>query len=285
MKYLMIFVLCSFTTVKLILQSRFGKKMMNGFGDTVAFNSVVFTVAALLFLKNALAASAGVWSYAAGFAFFTVLFQLSYTKALAVGNVSLTVMIVNLGMLFPVFLSAFWFHEQISVLRGVGIVLTVASFVLCVERRKEDRTRADWFLYAVLALIGNGCLFVVQKLFGESALASSKEAFVSCSFLVASCMTYALLGGWKLRKGKAEALKKPKFWLIAVAVGVILSVFQVMNTHAIATIDGTLMFPAYAGGSILLSTLVGVLLFRDRLNKKQIAGMITGAVAIVLVNM
>ena len=58
----------------------------------ITFNSFVFAFSAALFLPQIFGCSNEVWLYAAVGAAFTVIFQLLYTKALSMGNVSLTVL-------------------------------------------------------------------------------------------------------------------------------------------------------------------------------------------------
>ena len=69
--------------------------------------------------------------------------------------------------------------------------------------------------------------------------------------------------------------------LTGLAIGVVLGTFQFINTKAISEIDGLLLFPAFYGGTIVTSTLSGVLILKDRLKPKQIMSVITGVVAIV----
>lgn len=67
--------------------------------------------------------------------------------------------------------------------------------------------------------------------------------------------------------------------------GVILGLFQLLNTKAIATIDAGLLFPIYNGGTLVLTTIIGVFLFKDRLRIKQIASIIVGIFGIILINL
>jgi multidrug transporter EmrE-like cation transporter len=74
------------------------------------------------------------------------------------------------------------------------------------------------------------------------------------------------------------------FFFYAIIIGCILGCFQLLNTYAIATINGTFLFPTYAGGSIILSTALSLLWFRERLHGKQAISLIIGIVAIILMN-
>ena len=67
--------------------------------------------------------------------------------------------------------------------------------------------------------------------------------------------------------------------------GVILGIFQILNTKAIATIDAGLLFPVYNGGTLVLATIMGVFLFKDKLSRKQIASIIVGIIGIILINL
>jgi multidrug transporter EmrE-like cation transporter len=49
-------------------------------------------------------------------------------------------------------------------------------------------------------------------------------------------------------------------------------------------VDGTYFFPVYSGGAIVLSTLLGVIMFKDKISKNQVVGIILGIASIVLMN-
>jgi multidrug transporter EmrE-like cation transporter len=65
---------------------------------------------------------------------------------------------------------------------------------------------------------------------------------------------------------------------------VILAVFQLVNAFAVKTVDGTFLFPAYTGGFIVFSVFTSVFIFKEKLNLKQIIGLIIGLLALVLMN-
>ena len=74
-------------------------------------------------------------------------------------------------------------------------------------------------------------------------------------------------------------------YIFAVAVGIVLAIFQWLNTYAISIMDGSFLFPIYSGGSIILSTLVGILFFKDRLTKRQKTSIALGVIAVVIMNL
>ena len=64
-------------------------------------------------------------------------------------------------------------------------------------------------------------------------------------------------------------LKNAMDFQSGLAVGVVLGVFQFINTRAIASINGTLLFPAYNGGALILSSISSILFIKDRLTNNQ----------------
>ncbi len=281
MKYLTVAVLCLLATSKVTVQGLFAKKNIKSSRDATFFNCLIFSFAALLFLWQAVKASHQIWFFGMLFGILSVVFQVYYSKALASGNTSVTVLIVNLGMVFSIAVSVLLFEESLSLMRGIGILLVFAAFFTVTDIKAFN---LKGLAPALVAMLANGGLGVVQKLFGKSEWHTESTAFVSCSYIVAtvaSFLFYLLLA----RKTESEERnKKPSIFIYAAAAGLILAVFQLFNTYAISTVDGTFLFPAYSGGCIVFSTLSGVFILKDRLNLKQAIGVGIGVVALVFMN-
>ncbi len=283
MKYLTVLVLCFLATCKVTLQSLFSKKSVKTISDAIFFNGLIFAFSAILFLPKITNVSTAVWGYASVFALFTVLFQMTYTKALSVGNVSLTVLFVNLSMIFPVIVSATVFGEPISAFRFVGILLTVLSFFVGTDF-KAGGINGNWLFLTLCAAFANGGIAITQKVFASTEFKSQNAAFVACAYTVAaafSVIIYFIL----CLCGKPKEYKFGKnILIVSLLTGATLAIFQTLNTYAISTTDGTFLFPVYSGGSILLSTLAGIFLFRDKITKKQLCSIIVGITAVIIMN-
>jgi len=86
-------------------------------------------------------------------------------------------------------------------------------------------------------------------------------------------------------KGNVSTFKiKPSVFGFSLAIGIILGAFQLINTKAIASIDGTFLFPAYNGGTLILSSFSSVLFLKDKLTNNQKISIFIGIIAIVLMN-
>ena len=283
MKYLIVALLCTLATAKITVQGAYSKKNVKLTEDAVLFNGLIFSFAALIFSWQAINADAVIWIYSALFGVFSAAFQICYTKALSVGNVSLTVLIVNLSMIIPVAVSVFAFNESLSLTRVIGILLTLVTFFVVTDVKNTEKCSLKWVLLAMASMLANGALSVTQKIFGKTEWSSQSGAFVSRAYIVAAVLSLVVY--FFIRKrGTTSQKKNYTIFAYAAATGIILTVFQLFNTYAIATVSGTFLFPAYSGGCVVFSAILGLLIFKERLNARQAIGVSIGAVALVLMN-
>ena len=170
-------------------------------------------------------------------------------------------------------------------MRIIGIVLTVLSFTLTVDFKVKKRLSRSWFILTAAAALANGCIGITQKIFGASDFSGEKKPFVACSYAIAFLVTLSIYLLLKLKDQGLNNFKKAGTYFFAIAVGIILALFQWLNTYAISIMDGSFLFPIYSGGSIILSTLVGILFFKDRLTKRQKISITLGIIAVVIMNL
>ncbi len=282
MKYLIIFALCLISTVKMSCQSAFAKKGVKTSADSLLFISMIFAFSSLTFLPYLIYITPVIWGYAALFGICSVAFQLFYTRALSEGNVSLTVMIANFSMLIPVTISCVFFGERPSVLRIVGIALTICSFIAAVK--PEGKTTKRSLIFAILSMLANGALSTTQKFFSATEYSDKNLTFASASYLIASVLALLIYFVFAARGHKKTFQIGKKPLLAALGTGVSLGCFLALNTYATATIDGTFLFPVYAGGAIIFATVSGLIFFHDRFTVRQVISLVLGTCALVLMN-
>lgn len=284
MIYILLLILCSLATLKLSLQSSFGKKSVKNTADALYFNGLIFLFSSFVFMYTLPGCPWQVWVYGAVAAVFSVAFQILYTKALSAGNVSLTALIVNMSMVINVIVSYVVFGDSISSLRLVGIILTIITFFLCTDFKNTSASEKSWIYIAFASMITNAVASLSHKFFTASDYSSYNLAFTSGSYFIAAVVAFMVYGIYKIT-GSGKTFKAGKSVLFySMATGVVLAVFIAINTYTLTRVEGTFIFPAYSGGTIIFSTLTGIIFFKDKLSAKQILSLIVGAVAIVLMN-
>lgn len=285
MEIMYLLVLWTLTIIKVMVQGAFAKKNVKTTADGLVFNGTVFLFSALLFINHAFSSALGVILFGIVFGIMTVTFQLCYITAMSCGNVSVTVLITNLSMVIPLSVSIIFFNERPGILKYIGFALTVVALVLNVDRQNKTPTSKRWFVLAIVTSLANGSLLVLQQLFGKTQWAAQTQGFVSWSYITATLVSIIL---YLILKSKGHGVTykiRPKLFLIGLIIGCVLATFQVVNTRAIASMDGTFLFPTYNGGVLVLTGISSVLILKEKLKKNQIISMTVGVVAIILMNL
>lgn len=281
----LIVLLCALACTKVTLQGLFAKKNVKSMIDGVFFNGLIFLFSMLTLTGSFSSLSVPILLWGFAFGIFTVLFQMFYIKAMACGNVSTTALIVNLSMVFPILVSLFLFDEKLSVLRMLGIGLTVITLLLSVQKTKLLTDFWRWLFYSLGASVFTGAISVCQLLFGKSEWKAETSAFVCAGYIWACFISLILFLIMRTKGDRLSFSLRPSIFLIAGAVGAVLAIFQFFNTIAASTLDATLLFPVYNGGTLILATISGVLIFKDKLSAKQKWSVGIGILAIVLMNL
>ncbi len=271
-------------TAKITVQGKFGKKNVKTLSDAIFFNGLIFLFSALVFLKDAGSAPLPVILYGMLFGFWTMLFQMSYIKAMSVGNISITVMMVNFAVVIPITVSAVMFHEPIGMLQYIAMILIAISFIISTDFTKREKSTTKWLISAVFAVLSNGMNNVVQKFFAANH-AEYTQSYVAWGYIFATLFSVLL---YLILSCTGHKKTFPNKWNMigySAATGIILGVFQFFNTQGAAKIPGPIFFSSYSGVAIVLSAVSGVVLFHDKLSKRQILGIACGTMALVLMNL
>lgn len=281
--FLLIILLATMASSKVTLQGIYAKKNVKTLLDGVFFNGMIFFFAGLLFFPRVFDSSPGTVVFGVIFGVLTVVFQMLYIGAMSCGNVSVTVMIVSLSMVIPIAVSILFYGDHVSAFKIAGFILMLSAFIVSIDKSERVAKRKTWFFLAIGACLANGGLATCQKVFGNTPYKAQTQSFVAWSYVVAFLLS--LIVSILFHK-KGEKVKINRLALFcALGAGVILGMCQWLNTYAISVISSVVLFPTYNGLSLILSTLSGVLLLKDRLSPRQTLSILLGVASIVLLNM
>jgi drug/metabolite transporter (DMT)-like permease len=280
MDLILILPLCLLATAKVMVQGGFAKQNVKTAFDAIFFNGLIFLFSAVIFARSLSETNLHVFLFGAVFGILTVIFQGSYIKAMSCGNLSITVLIINLNMIIPILVSWLFYHEKLSLFRILGICLTMVAFFLNI---KSDSKKTDWkwFSLSLFASLVGGCMSICQKVFSETQWQSDNMGFVSCSYAVAGVLSFVICIIFRLGKKSLSYKINYRVFLFALVVGIILGVFQALNTKVISMVDGIFYYPTYHGGALVMSFISGSLIFKEKTSIKQKICFLVGIVAIV----
>ena len=223
------------------------------------------------------------------FGLITTIQTVTLLKAVEIGPMSYTTLINSFSTLIPTLSGALFFNEKIELAHVFGIILMLISFVLSVDTsKKEDATSLKWLIYSIIAFACTGSIGVMQKIHQSSEFKSELNAFLviafAISFMLAVILTFAFskkennLILPKTEKGKVNWL----FLGIVVIAGACVAVNNKLNLFLSGVMDSAVFFPIVSGGGLVLTTIAALIVFKEKLTKKQWFGIVIGIVSVIL---
>lgn len=190
-------------------------------------------------------------------------------------GVVLTATFMKLGVIVPTAVSILVFGEQPRPIQLIGIALAICAIFL-IQGRGEKGAGSILGLVAVMLAGGGGD--VMAKVFDETAPAALKNQFLLYIFMVAFVLCVLLC---IIRKQKPGAMDM----LFGLAIGIPNYYSARFLLLSIGEIPAMVAYPSFSVGTIIVVALVGVLCFREKLNRRKLVALGVILAALVLLNM
>ena len=139
--------------------------------------------------------------------------------------------------------------------------------------------------YAVFSMVFSGIVGIIQKHMGKSAYSNELPELSMIAATVSSMIAVTLLSSGKHWSGFAGIVNKRRILFFSVMLGVCATVINVVSTYAGSLVDGSLAFPVFNGGSLILSILFSRFLFKDKLSSRQYASIVLGLAGIAIIGL
>lgn len=182
---------------------------------------------------------------------------------------------MKLGLLVSIAVSVFLFREIPSLMQTLGFLLAVAAIILI--NYQKEAGRPGFKMGLVWLLLCGGMADAMSKIYEEIGWAELAPHFLFFTFATALPLCTLLMVRQGQRMGKWEAV----FGLLIGIPNFFSSKFLL---RALEDIAAVVAYPVYSVATILVVTLTGVLLFRERLKKGQWLGLAMILAALVLLN-
>lgn len=203
-------------------------------------------------------------------------------KAISVGSLSLTSLIVNCSLIVPTFYSLLFLGEKGSVFLYIGVAFLIIALVLVNKSSDSMPITGKWLLYVAIAFVGNGMCSLTQKLQQDAFNGAGKNELMIFALL------FVIIGSAVLmfiheRKNIVTYAKVGSFngLICGIANGIVNLLVMVM----LGTMPASVVFPLITGGSIVLTHVISKVFFHEKLSKRQTLGFLFGIVSVILLNL
>jgi drug/metabolite transporter (DMT)-like permease len=226
----------------------------------------------------------------------TIIFQL---EAIKIGPWSYTTVLISFSTLISAVSGWIFWGEPVVWNQVVGILLIVICIILSVDTQNKDTAKISkrWLAYTLIAFLSNGVLGVLQKTHQKSEYMSEINEFLVIAFIakfVISLIAFIIcVKKDKKQLSKVEESNKDtgskgigKIGILFVALLFVRGIFEAvnhkLNLYLVGVIDSAIIFPVLNGSNLILTAILGVLLFKEKQAKKQWIGVVIGVVAVLL---
>ena len=201
-----------------------------------------------------------------------------YSASLNRIGMGISIAAMRMSLVIPIALSLFIYLEPIDSVKYIGIALVLVAFYLMLPKSGENKLRKKTdVLFPVLLFIMTGIADASMKFYeSEWAAVLPEYSFLSLIFISAFVIGIAAL----LIKGQLDFSIKEVFYGIIIGVANLYTSFFLIL--ALREMPGSLVFPLVNVSNVLFGALIGFIIWKDSLDSKQKAGLITAIIAIII---
>ncbi len=203
-------------------------------------------------------------------------------QALKLGPVSLTSLIVSFSLIIPCAYGILFLHEPITFFKSTGFVFLLAAILLTNGKREHNTVPVSkkWAKFTLLTLVSNGLCSCLQKQHQTKYPGLYLNEFMCDSMLFA---TLIFAAAFVISRRKTVSLLKTKKGIhkFGILSGFANAGVNFLTLALAACSDASALFPLISAGTIVSTSAAGILLFRERLEKRQLAALLAGFAAVV----
>lgn len=188
----------------------------------------------------------------------------------------------RLSLFIPVLAAFLLFGETGSAIKIAGLIIAFIAIIFSVPWQKNGTSSSPYWIYPLTVFIGMGIIDILFKQIAKTVavpFTSSLIVVFVIAFIISALFLLYLF-----------FIKKLKFTLINMFCGWILGVANFGNilfylkAHQALASQPSLVFSAMNIGVIILGSLVGVAIFKEKLTKLNYAGIALALISIILMS-
>lgn len=226
------------------------------------------------------------WFYGAiflGAMFVSIFFVMAITaqkNGISVASIS-----GKMSVVIPIFFGVLLYGESINLLKITGIIIALIAVYLASIKEGENDVKKRQLLFPMLLFVGSGIIDTSLKYIEEQFVPVEEVAVFSGSlFAIAAFFGSVLLGIKALKKRDSFGFKN-------IIAGIILGVpnyYSIVFLIKALQTDGfesSTLFTLNNVAIVIVSSIVGLILFRERFSNKNKIGVFLAIIGIILVSL
>ena len=200
------------------------------------------------------------------------------------GGLSVVSIATKMSMVIPILFGLLYYKEDASVLKIIGILLAlIAVYFSSLKAKSNISIDKKFIIYPVLVFLGSGIVDTSIKFLEDSFVAKNDVPLFSATIFFAAGIVGALIILFKAIKGKVKI--ELKNWIAGIFLGIpnYFSVYFLVKALRSEGFESSEVFTLNNVAVVMLSTVLGILLFKEKLIPKNWFGIFLAITSILLI--
>lgn len=218
-----------------------------------------------------------------GLLFILIFYLIGLTNQIS--GVSVAAAASKLGVIIPVMTGVLFFGEPISFPVGAAIIASLVSVVLISHKPREPHHgKYLWILLPLAVMVGSGIIDTTLKYIQSYALGNSPESHPTTMIFAGAGISGMVI--MLLQPAKRSKLKYGKNWIAGILLGIpnYFSIWLLLKALNTGELTSVVIFPLNNISIVVVSTLASLMIFREKLSYRNIAGLIIALISIFIIS-
>ncbi|WP_242009251.1 EamA family transporter [Robertkochia solimangrovi] len=209
---------------------------------------------------------------------FVVMARTAQTNGLSVASIA-----GKMSLIIPVIFGVFAYHETMGPLKLTGILLALAAVYLVSVKKEAALNFKQNLTYPLLLFLGSGIIDTGLKYLENYYVQKEEFSIYSASIFGTAAFMGILMIIYRKLTGRSTLRLKDILGGIVLGIPNYFSIYFILMALRENDLDSATVFTINNVGIVMITTFAGILLFGERLNKRNWFGVMMAIVSIFVI--
>lgn len=190
----------------------------------------------------------------------------------------------KMSVVIPILFGLIYYQESLGIIKGMGIVLAlVAVYLASIKPSAQLQVKRSHLIYPLLVFLGSGIIDTTIKFLEDRFVGEDEVPIFSATIFMSAALVGGLMLIYLFYFGKLKFQFKNVIGGIALGIPNYFSIYFLVQALRSDILESSGIFTVNNVAIVMLSTLVGISLFKERISIKNWFGILLAIVSIVLI--
>ena len=192
----------------------------------------------------------------------------------------------KMSVVVPILFGLIYYKESFGVFKITGVLLAlIAVYLTSIKRREGLAIKSKGLIFPLLVFIGSGIIDTSIKYLENSFVAENDVPIFSAAIFGSAAIVGVVILIFKAVQGKFTFQFKNILGGIALGVPNYFSIFFLVKALRSDILDSSGIFTVNNVSVVMISTLFGIILFKENLSQKNWFGIVLAIISIFLITL